>query len=94
MWDDSTSFYYDRFKDGSLSHVKSIAAYWALLAQVVEVKNADRFINHLSDTGEFSRLWKYSTGPEHFLRIMPLIKSRAIIKRILLGGPDWLRLQC
>ncbi|MCX6242852.1 MAG: trehalase family glycosidase [Bacteroidetes bacterium] len=56
MWDERTAFYYDRYKDGSLSEVKSIAAYWALLANVVDQKNADKFVLHLSDTREFSRM--------------------------------------
>jgi hypothetical protein len=56
MWEDKTSFYYDRFKDGTLSEVKSIAAYWALLAGVVPPQNAKPFIKHLENPNEFDRL--------------------------------------
>src|SRR5690606_37225188 len=30
MWNDDINFYVDRFRDGSVSDVKSIGAYWAL----------------------------------------------------------------
>ena len=55
MWDEKTGFYYDRYRDGTLSSVKSIAAYWALLADVADEKRAVRFIAHLSEPGEFAR---------------------------------------
>jgi hypothetical protein len=55
MWDEKTAFFYDRFRDGSLSHVKSIAGYWALLAGVVPPEDRDRFIAHLKDPKEFAR---------------------------------------
>jgi hypothetical protein len=61
MWQDKTSFYYDRFKDGSLSGVKSIAAYWALLAGVVPPQNAKPFIKHLENPHEFARLHRVPT---------------------------------
>ena len=55
MWDEKMAFFYDRFQNGSLSSVKSIAAFWALLANGVEDKNVTRFIHHLTDTDEFNR---------------------------------------
>ena len=55
MWDEKSAYYYDRYRDGNLSSVKSIAAYWALLAHVPEERNANRFIRHLTDSGEFAR---------------------------------------
>jgi hypothetical protein len=55
LWDGATGFYYDRFRDGSLSKVKSIAAYWALLAGVVPKENLPRFLAHLSNPAEFAR---------------------------------------
>lgn len=55
MWDDQTAFYYDRYRDGSLSGVKSVLAYWALLAEVVEKKNYSHFVDHLSNKNEFNR---------------------------------------
>ena len=56
MWDDKTAFYYDRYQDGSLSHLMSIAGFWALLAGVVPEKSMSRFIAHLENTNEFNRL--------------------------------------
>lgn len=61
MWNNQTAFYYDRHQDGSLSNVKSIAAYWALLAQVVPKANLPRFLAHLENTNEFCRLHRVPT---------------------------------
>lgn len=55
MWDDKSSFYYDRFADGSLSSVKSIASYWALLAGVVPADRLNGFVGHLSNPATFGR---------------------------------------
>jgi hypothetical protein len=55
MWDESTAFYYDRHADGSLSDVKTIGAYWALLADVLSGERLARFVAHLEDAGEFNR---------------------------------------
>ncbi len=55
MWDSKESFYFDRFRDGSLSNVKTIGAYWALLADIIPEKEVKNFLAHLSDTTEFNR---------------------------------------
>ncbi len=55
MWDLESAFYYDRFKDGTLSNVKSIGAFWALLADVVPKSRLKGFIAHLEDENEFNR---------------------------------------
>lgn len=55
MWDENTAFYYDRRPDGSLTGVKSVAAYWALLAGVVPPERLARFVAHLDDPREFLR---------------------------------------
>lgn len=55
MWDPEIAMYTDRFRDGSLSNVKTIGSYWALLADVVPDKEITRFLAHLSDTTEFNR---------------------------------------
>ena len=55
MWDEASAFYYDRRPDGSLSTVKTIGAYWALLAGIVPPERLPRFIAHLADEREFRR---------------------------------------
>jgi len=55
MWDEATGFYYDRFANGELSNVKTIGAYWALLADILPPGNLERFIAHLENSREFNR---------------------------------------
>ncbi|MEO7048281.1 MAG: trehalase family glycosidase [Ferruginibacter sp.] len=55
MWDSAKAFYFDRFKDGTLSDVKTIGAFWALLAEIVPSRELPGFLAHLSDTTEFCR---------------------------------------
>jgi len=55
LWDDAHGFYFDRFRDGSRSTVKSIGAYWALLAEVVSSENVEKFVSHLTNAREFNR---------------------------------------
>ena len=55
LWDDKTAFYYDLWDDGSLSGVKSIGAYWALLAGIVPEGKLDAFVAHLENPAEFNR---------------------------------------
>lgn len=61
MWDEKTTYYYDRYRDGSLNYVKSIAAYWSLIAEVVPSDKADRFIGHLESPEEFARTHRVPT---------------------------------
>lgn len=55
LWDDHTNFYYDLWANGKHSGVKSIGAYWALMAQAVPQKHLSAFVAHLSDPKEFNR---------------------------------------
>ena len=55
MWDEETAFYYDRRPDGTLTGVKSVAAYWALLAGIVPAERLDGFVAHLENPREFNR---------------------------------------
>jgi len=55
MWNEASSFYYDRFKDGRLTNVKTIGAYWALLADIVPKERISAFIDHLRNPNEFNR---------------------------------------
>lgn len=55
MWSDKDCFYYDTRRDGSHSRVKTIGAYWALLAGLVPEERREKFIAHLDDENEFKR---------------------------------------
>jgi len=55
LWDSQCGFYFDRLRDGSLSDVKTIGAYWALLADVVPLERIGIFIDHLKNAEEFNR---------------------------------------
>lgn len=55
MWDDQAGFYFDRFGDGSLSKVKTVGAYWALLADLAPSDRLEAFTAHLDDPSEFNR---------------------------------------
>jgi hypothetical protein len=55
LWDEGTGFYFDGRPDGTLSDVKIIGAYWALLAGVVPAERLERFVGHLESESEFER---------------------------------------
>jgi hypothetical protein len=56
LWDESTSFFHDLRRDQTrLTDVKTIGAYWALLADVVPVERLARFVSHLDIDSEFRR---------------------------------------
>jgi glycogen debranching enzyme len=55
MWDDQAGFYGDRRRDGGISPVKTIGAYWTLLAGIVPTDRLDRFVGHLRNPALFNR---------------------------------------
>lgn len=55
MWDCDKAFYFDVKRNGKRSDVKSIAAYWALLADVVKRDDLYPFLSHLENEREFNR---------------------------------------
>lgn len=55
MWDEKSAFYYDMLRDGSLNYVKSIGAYWTMLAGITPKERADKFVEHLDNENEFKR---------------------------------------
>ena len=55
MWDQRAQFYCDRFANGRLSGVKSIGAYWALLAGALPRRRLGPFVAHLEELAEFDR---------------------------------------
>ena len=55
LWDEKTAFYYDADRTGNLLGVKSVGAYWTLVAGLVPEHRAERFIAHLDNEKEFKR---------------------------------------
>jgi len=55
LWSEQDAFYYDEWRDGRLNGVKSVAAYWALLAGAVPPQRLERFVAHLENEDEFNR---------------------------------------
>ena len=55
LWSEDDAYYYDMYRDGQLSGVKTIGAYWALLADIVPADRLDRFVAHLDNPAEFKR---------------------------------------
>ncbi len=55
LWDEVRQFYCDRFDDGRLSGVRSIGAYWALVAGVVPSQRLEAFVAPLEDPRAFAR---------------------------------------
>ncbi len=55
LWCEKDAYYYDMFRDGSLNGMKTIGAYWALLAGIVPAERLDRFVAHLDNPDEFKR---------------------------------------
>lgn len=63
LWSEEDAFYYDEWRSGKLSGVKSIAAYWALLAEAVPEDRMEGFIAHLDNEQEFKRPNRVPTMP-------------------------------
>lgn len=55
LWDSESAFYYDLLRDDTLNRVKSIGAFWSLLAGVLPEDNKQIFIAHLTNEKEFNR---------------------------------------
>jgi len=57
LWNEESAFYHDELADGTHSEVRTMGAYWALLAGVVPRERVAPFIGHLEDPESF--------GPRH-----------------------------
>jgi hypothetical protein len=55
MWDERAGFYFDVASDRTLSPIKSIGAYWGLLAGLVPPERAARMVANLDDPALFNR---------------------------------------
>jgi len=53
LWDEEDGFYYDMAEDGSLVKTKSMAAFVALLAEIVSGERKERLLARLLDPDEF-----------------------------------------
>lgn len=57
LWDETTGFYHDLERNQArITSVKTIGAYWALLADVVPKERLARFVAHLENAAEFRRV--------------------------------------
>lgn len=63
LWDDKTGFYYDYSVSNTRHNVRTIAAYWTLLAGVATPQQKDRLIEHLQDENKFRRPHMVPTVP-------------------------------
>lgn len=55
LWCEGDAFYYDLYRDGRLNYVKSVGAYWALLADLIPKERLEPFVAHLQNEAEFQR---------------------------------------
>jgi neutral trehalase len=53
MWDDETGFYYDLDRHLQRLSVRTIGAFWTLLAEIPNEDKSERLIANLSDVNEF-----------------------------------------
>ena len=63
LWNDEDGFYYDLWKGSRQSRIKTIGAYWNLLADIVPKDRLDKFVSHLEDENEFNRPHRVPTTP-------------------------------
>jgi glycogen debranching enzyme len=55
LWDETNYIYADLWEGGQLNGVKSIAAFWALLADVAPADRVQHLVAHLRNPAEFNR---------------------------------------
>ena len=55
MWDHEQQFYFDLTVDEELVPVKTVAAFWPLLANIASREQAARLVDQLNDTSTFNR---------------------------------------
>lgn len=63
LWDGFTNFYYDLNKKGEIHNVKTIAAYWTLLAKIPSKYQASKLVDALKDKSQFNRVHRVPTVP-------------------------------
>ncbi len=55
MWDEEHAFYFDRYRDGELNSVKTVGAFWGIIAEAVPKRRLKSFIANLRDEAQFKR---------------------------------------
>lgn len=63
LWCNRTDFYYDLNTDRKIHNIKTIAAYWTLLASIADREQAEALVAKLNDPSEFGRLHMVPTVP-------------------------------
>jgi hypothetical protein len=63
MWDPQRKFYFDLTPDGKQTGVKTVAAYWTLLAGVATTQQADALAAELTNPQSFGRRHRVPTCP-------------------------------
>jgi len=61
MWDQNRSFYFDLTLEGEKAPVKSIAAFWALLAKVASKSQAEALVSELENEETFNTVHRVPT---------------------------------
>ena len=55
LWSEKDAFYYDLYRSGKQNGVKSVGAYWSLVADLIPKERLASFIAHLDNEKEFKR---------------------------------------
>ena len=55
MWDGDACFYFDRYSNGELNTLKTIGAFWGIIAEAIPADRLVSFISHLRDEKQFNR---------------------------------------
>ena len=55
MWDDDTAFYYDLDRDGRRLPLRTVGAFWTLLAAIPNEDKSERLIAYLNRAGRVRR---------------------------------------
>jgi hypothetical protein len=76
LWNPDTSFFYDRYADGSIGDFQSIGAFWALHTDLLNKNEMDSFVAHLKN-------------PETFFRHHPIPSMPANHERYQAEGRYW-----
>ncbi|MCL2352317.1 MAG: glycoside hydrolase [Firmicutes bacterium] len=63
LWDAKENCYFDRYEDGSLSGIKTLGVYWALLAGAVPPERLPAFVAHLEDKKSYNRPHRVPSMP-------------------------------